>query len=327
MRTTKNIFNPHKNPFDTTEGWLKILTPSVDWWKSKGILRVAPPSILEDLKLSVDLGIGKKQYQFQLTNGVLLAFPDDDIGSTIEITDQIYKFHIDLFLETLAFENKFTLSKECYEDTDYKIGCFDIGNKKIIWICSFSIEGFQRYKTKSYFEDLERECNFILLSDCTYNKFPNIKNDKMDYVPLPFNPKNFKIDPHKFLKRTIGVTSDEMRNVIKQKVKKVLVFVNVKSQQIYYKDKLIVRKNNQTYKFFIALLKEPSQEHDVEYLVKEKVGLSENQDLSLRGRALKGHIRNSLKEVCSQEEVDKILPKGKDKKIYLNLSKESIFFF
>ncbi|MCZ0933408.1 MAG: hypothetical protein OXJ52_09705 [Oligoflexia bacterium] len=166
MKITENKFNPCNNRFNTIEEWSKTLKPSTSWWENEGILKTAPHSILEGSDLLIDLGKGKKLYNLQQANGKLWAFPEDNIGSPIEIKNQIYQFHINKFLNCLADKNGFKLSNESLTEDDYIVGDLSIGDKKIRWICSFNGKGFKNYKTKHYFTGLNENYNFILLSDC-----------------------------------------------------------------------------------------------------------------------------------------------------------------
>ena len=335
MKITENKFNPRNNQFNTIKEWSKTLKTPTDWWKNKEILKIASRSILEGSDRLIDLGRGEKLYNFQQTNGKLLAFSDDSIGSPVEITNQIYQFRIDKFLKYISDKNGFHDSNEKLSKDDYVIGYLPIGDKKIIWICSFGVEGFQKYKTKPYLEDLNEECDFILLSDC-FGSPPNIKDDKLSYTPLPFNLQNFKVDFHKFIKKESGISSDEARNYLKDKV---TFFIDTVSGKIYYKNNLCkIRKGKNegsyTYKFFIALLKKPLEEHEMESFVEKEVGLSAQhpgQDLAVKGRRFKHTIKTELKKIApDNDDINKLLPdsiKENRGNIKLHLSKKDIFFF
>ncbi|MDE0119103.1 MAG: hypothetical protein OXM55_03745 [Bdellovibrionales bacterium] len=331
MKITENKFNPHNNQFNTIEEWSKTLNTSTDWWKNKGILKTAPRSILEGSDRLIDLGRGEKLYNFQQTNGKLLAFSDDSIGSPVEINNQIYQFHIDKFLKYLSDKNGFHYSNEKRSKTDYVIGDLPIGDKKIIWICSFSTEGFQKYKTKPYFEELNEQYNFVLLSDCV-DSSPNIRDDRLGYVSLPFDSQSFEIDFHKFINKKVkNLTVDEARDHLKDKI---TFFIDNNLGRIYYKNNLTtIRKGEgdgtQTYQFFMHLLKNPSQNHGVKQITSEFLKESA-QDIGSRGRDFKRKIKEALQKSSSNSydnEIDRILPNIKNGNIKLNLSKKKIFFF
>ncbi len=332
MKTFENKFNPYNDLFNTKEGWSEFLKLSISFWIDKRILQVAVSSILEEEELLINLGKGKKFYQFQRYDSGILAFPKDKIGDSIPITDQIYQFHINEFLKYLAIENGFNVSDEELSEGDYVIGYLSIGGKRIIWIYSFSVEGFQRYKTKPYFESLNQNQDFILLSDYTGNS-PNIVDDNLDYVPLPCDSQNFKVDFHKFIKRKSGITSDEARDHLKDRI---TFFIDNTLEQIYYTNKLVnIGGNTQIYKFFIFLLKNPSYSHPLVQVVKTEQGvnlsnISSNQELLSRGRSFKQYIKRGLKKIASNDDIDKILPDtkpGNQKHIKLHLLKKDIFFF
>ncbi len=335
MRILESKFNPLCVSFYTKEEWSKILKPPISFWIDEKILKVVVPSILEEEELLLNLGKGEKTYQFQKTDSGILAFPKDQIGKPISITDQIYQFCTDNFLKLLARKNGFNFSGQQLPEGDYIIGDQSIGNKKIIWICSFNTEGFQKYKTKPYFEQLNKEYAFILLSDCV-NSSPYIKDsEQVDYIPLPFELQNFEIDFHKFIKKDSGIDSDEARNYLKDKI---TFFIDNKLGKIYYKNKLCKIKKGKgdgsyTYKFFIALLQKPSEEYEIESFVEKEVGLSAQhpgQDLAVRGRRFKKNIKDALKKIAPNDDIDKLLPDATQKNrgnIKLHLLKKDIFFF
>lgn len=331
----KNKFNPFYSQFNTIKEWLKLLTPPISFWVDKRILQIASSSILEEKILLINLGKGKNLYQFQQTDLGVLAFPTDEIGEPIPITDQVYQFHFDKFLKCLASENKFDYSGDTFSDQDNIIGYLPIGDRKIVWICSFDKKGFNEHNTKLYFEKLKKEgYGFILLSDCI-GRPPNIIDNKLDYVPLPFDSRKLKIDPYKFLKRPHCNNVNKVREFLKNRI---VFFIDYELGKIYYKNNLVkIRKGKgkgtYVYRFFIALLKNPSKEYEMESFVEKEVGLSAthpNQDLSVRGRSFKRSIKGALKELASNDEIDELLPdttREKQGNIKLNLSREDIFFF
>ena len=325
MKTIESGFNPYNNQFDTIEEWSKNLKPSINLWKNKGILQVVSSSILEEEEFLIDLGKGKKIYQFQRCGSRILAFSKDKIGDPIPITNQIYQFHKENFLECLANENGFKLSDESLPEDDYIVGDLPIGDKKIRWICSFNGKGFKNYKTKPYFEELKEEHDFILLSDC-FGIVPNIKENKLNYVQLPFNFQHFRIDPHTFIKRAIFTNPDEVRDVLKN----IVFFIDNETGKIYYRNQEVnIRKNCYAYKLFMALLKEPLKEHNVEVIVEKKLERSSTSNLSADGRGYKRTLKERLLNTHPKRanEISQFLPDISNGAIRLNLSKKDIFFF
>lgn len=331
MRTFENKFNPYNDPFNTKEGWSEFLKPSTNFWIDKGILQVALSSILEEEKLFINLGEGKKVYLFQKCNSGISAFSEDKIGDPIPIGNQIYQFRTDKFLEYLANKNGFRSSDEKLSEDDYVVGHLPIGNKKVIWICSFSMKGFYKYRTKPYFEEINKKHDFILLSDCV-SSVPNIRDDGLGYVSLPFDSQGFEIDFHKFINKKVkNLTVDEARDHLKDKI---TFFIDNNLGRIYYRNNLTtIRKGEgdgtQTYQFFMHLLKNPSQDHSVKQITSEFLKESA-QDIGSRGRDFKRKIKEALQKSSSNSydnEIDRILPNIKNGNIKLNLSKKKIFFF
>ena len=163
----------------------------------------------------------------------------------------------------------------------------------------------------------------------------NIRDDKLGYVSLPFDSQNFEIDFHKFIKRASDVTADEARDYLKDKV---TFFIDTVNGKIYYKNRFCnIKKGtgegSYTYRFFVALLQNPSKEYGIESFVEQEVGLSaqhSGQDLAARGRRFKKNIKDALKKIASDNEISQLLPDTTRRNrgyIKIYLSKKDIFFF